>query len=198
MKKQEMWKKWWFWVVVVLIFSLLSFIGTDETDNKKENTNSNNNQNNAEIVNPEEKENEYAEDNIVNEFIKQFKTTSNYELTDIEKGNIRTKYFAHINGQSCELLNATGTTANYFQITIYGGNNDGDIDKIIKVYEEVIKTLDPTISKTQIDSTMSEHRKNPATSYNISDSITVKLYPIVELSWGKSDCRIEITTTLYN
>lgn len=193
---KKIWEKWWFWVIVILLIIVFLFAGTN-TENE------NTNQTNKEIknvnagINEEIKENEYAEDDLVNKFIKDFKTTSSYELSDIKKGNIRTKYFAYINGQYCEFLNATESLDNCFKITIYGGNENEDVDKIINVYKEVIKTLDSTISETHINDKMMEHIKNPSSSYNINDNITVKLYPIVELSYGKSDCRIEITT-IYN
>ena len=199
-KSKKIWQQWWFWGAIVLLFIIVPSDKSDktneklnDTNNKKEETETSN-----DIVNEEIRSNEYADDDVINKFISDFKSTSNYELTDIKKGNIRTKYFAYINGQYCEFLNAIESQANYFQIIIYGGNKTEDIDKIVSVYKEVIKTLDSTISETHINNTMEEHIKNPANSYNINDNITVKFFPIVELSWGKSECRIEITTTIYN
>lgn len=192
------WKKWWLWAIVILLIIIILY---NITNIEEDNINQNNNEKNINASTNEEievQENEYAEDDIVNSFIKDFKSTSSYELTDIEKGNIRTKYFANINGQYCEFLNSTKNLANCFAITIYGGNKNEDINKIVNVYKEVIKTLDSTISETDIDNLMMKHIKNPSSSFNITEDITVKLYPIVDLSYGKSDCRIEITTTIYN
>ena len=58
--------------------------------------------------------------------------------------------------------------ANYFEIIINGGNQKDDIDKTVP------------------------------TTFSISDKIIVKFYPSVSLSKESSDCRIEITTTIYN
>lgn len=149
------------------------------------------------LYNNEKTENKYVEDNVINKFFENFKATSNYELTNITKGNIKTKYFAYINGQYCEFRNYTNSSSNNFEI-IYGGNESIDVEKIVAVYNDVIKTLDSTISDTDISNMIMEHIKNSSNSFNINNNITVKYYPIVELSYGKSNCRIEITTTVYN
>ena len=115
-------------------------------------------------------------------------------------GNINTKYFVNINGQYCELLNATDNEANYFEIIINGGNEKDDVDKISNVYKEVIKSLDSTITETQINDTIVEYinSNTKLTTFSINDKINVTYYPCIEMSYGNSDCRIEITTTVYN
>ena len=167
--KKKVWKKWWFWLMIIIILILAFFY---ETEGQKEGTNNSNNIKNTNIsnstINQEQKDKKYAEDTIINNFIKNFKTVSNYNLNDIRKGNIRTKYFVNINGQYCQLLNAIDSEANYFEIIINGGNQKDDIDKTVP------------------------------TTFSISDKIIVKFYPSVSLSKESSDCRIEITTTIYN
>ena len=175
-----------------------------ETEGQKEGTNNSNNIKNTNIsnstINQEQKDKKYADDTIINNFIKNFKTVSNYNLNDIRKGNIRTKYFVNINGQYCQLLNAIDSEANYFEIIINGGNQKDDIDKTVVVYKEVIKSLDSTITDTKINDTISTYINNKTvpTTFSISDKIIVKFYPSVSLSKESSDCRIEITTTIYN
>lgn len=144
--------------------------------------------------------NEYAEDDIVNTFIKDFKAASSYELTNIKKGNIKTKYFVHINNQYCELINATDNQANYFSITINGGNQDNDVDKIINIYREVIKSLDSSITDDMLNETISTYMtsSNEKKEFSINDKISVTFFPIKKLSYGNTDCRIEIITTKYN
>lgn len=143
--------------------------------------------------------NKYAEDDIVNQFVTDFKTTSNYELTNIKKGNIKTKYFVYINNQYCELLNATNQ-ANYFSIIIHGGNHTDDVDKIVNVYKDIIKTLDKSITENQINETISTYIKSDTNTraFTIGEKISVSFYPIKSLSYGDTNCRIEITTTKYN
>ena len=199
---EKIWKKWCFWVVIIVILIIVSFGGMEIQNEEKNNSNDNlenSNDLNA-VINQEDIINEYVDDTVVNNFIKNFKAISNYELTDIRKGNIRTKYFVNINGQYCQLLNAINEEANCFEIIIDGGNQENDVDKIVNVYKEVIKSLDSTITETQINDTIYKYitAKTTSTTFNINDKITVHFYPSVSLSYGNTDCRIEIITTIYN
>ena len=199
---EKIWKKWCFWVVIIVILIIVSFGGMEIQNEEKNNSNDNlenSNDLNA-VINQEDIINEYVDDTVVNNFIKNFKAISNYELTDIRKGNIRTKYFVNINGQYCQLLNAINEEANCFEIIIDGGNQENDVDKIVNVYKEVIKSLDSTITETQINDTIYKYitAKTTSTTFNINDKITVLFYPSVSLSYGNTDCRIEIITTIYN
>lgn len=63
----------------------------------------------------------YAEDTVVNRFITEFNQNSAYEITDISKGNIRTKYFGYANGRYLEMINANDAAAEAFSLTINGG-----------------------------------------------------------------------------
>lgn len=200
MKKQNKMiiKKWWFWLIIIVILFIALF---NKTELKNEEINNNLEIENVSNTNIEqEKNNEYAEDIVINNFIKNFKSVSSYQLTDIKMGNINTKYFVNINGQYCELLNATDNEANYFEIIINGGNEKDDVDKISNVYKEVIKSLDSTITEAQINDTIVEYinSNTKLTTFSINDKINVTYYPCIEMSYGNSDCRIEITTTVYN
>ena len=199
---KKIWKKWWFWTIIIVILIIVSFFGIELQNEEKNNSNDNlKNPNDLNIViNQEDINNEYVDDTVVNNFIKNFKAVSNYELTDIQKGNIRTKYFVNINGQYCQLLNAINAETNYFEIIINGENQENDIDKIVNVYKEVIKSLDSTITAAQINDTISKYitAKTTSTTFNINDKITVNFYPSVSLSYGNTDCSIEIITTIYN
>lgn len=200
-KEDKIWNKWWFWGVIILLLIIMGFTGTDVENEEINNSNKLEELNvPSTVVEQEEQEEKYADDIVINNFIRDFKTISNYELTNIQKGNIRTKYSVDINGQYCQLLNATDNQANYFEIIINGGNKKDDVNKIVNIYKEVVKALDSTIEESQINDTISTHinSKSTLTTFNINDKITVKYYPSVSLSYGNSDCRIEITTTIYN
>ena len=198
---KKVWKKWWFWLIIIVILIIVSSYGTEIQNKGKNNYNNMENSNISNtVINQEENDNEYADDIVINKFIKNFKKVSSYELTNIQKGNIRTKYFVNINGQYCQLLNNIGNETNDFEITINGGNKEGDVDKIANVYKEVIKSLDSNITEAQINDTISTYisSKTESTTFSINDKIAVKFYPSVSLSFGNSDCRIEIATTIYN
>lgn len=184
-------------IIIATMWILFLVIAYTNPSEKTQNTelNNKNSQNQIETINEEK----LADDLVVNEFIKSFKNNSTMELTDIEKGNISTKYFVHINGKYTELLNATNQSANYFHIVINGnGNTKEEIENITKVYKEIVKVLDSTISDEKINETIEEHIKpeEATRDFEINENISVKYYPLSGV--GGHDCRIEIDTKKYN
>lgn len=142
----------------------------------------------------------YAEDTVVNHFITEFNNNSGYDFIDIRKGNIKTKYFAYANDCYVEILNANGAYAECFSVSISGGKEASDRDRMFAVFKQVVKTLDNSITDAQINSAI-EYLKSQqymVSDYKISNSVTVETYmPIVELSYGKSDCRIDVISSNY-
>lgn len=143
--------------------------------------------------------NAYAEDTVVNRFISEFNDKSKYEITDIRKGNIRTKYFGYANGRYLEMINANGAGANAFCLTINGGKEISDKQTMYEVFKEAVKILDPTVTDAMIDSALAEFddRDVLIEGYSIGDTITVTYVPTKELSYGKNDCRIDISALNY-
>lgn len=141
----------------------------------------------------------YAEDKVVNKFITEFNSNSSFEITDISKGNIRTKYFGYANGRYLEMINANDAAAEAFCVTINGGQEENDKQLMYETFKEVIKTLDPSITDDTIDSTLTEfdERDVMIEGYAISDSITVTYVPTKEQSYGKNSCRIDISASNY-
>lgn len=143
-------------------------------------------------------ENEYAEDNIVNKFIVEYNSLSTNDINNIEKGNIRTKYFGYSNECYLELLNANNSNSKSFNITINGTNEEPSIDKIFVVYKEAIKVLEPTLNVQQINESISTLKSSQyLKEIKLGDNIKIAYYPITELSWGKTKCRIEISSSNY-
>ena len=95
--------------------------------------------------------NKYAEDDVVNNFITLYNGSSLNIMTDIEKGNIRTKYYGKVLGHSVEMINANSATAGYFSISIYGSNDETDIDNIISIYKDMVKITDNSISSEKVE-----------------------------------------------
>ena len=166
-----------------------------------ESTLDNDSQNND--VNKDEKPSQptYAEDSVVNCFIAEFNNNAGYDFSDIRKGNIKTKYYAYANNCYVEILNANDAYAKFFSVSINGGKETSDRDRMFAVFKQVVKTLDSSITDAQINSAI-EYLKSQqymVSDYKISNSVTVETYkPIVELSYGKSDCRIDVTSSNYN
>lgn len=141
----------------------------------------------------------YAEDNIVNRFITEFNQNTAYEITDISKGNIRTKYFGYANGRYLEMINATGAGAEAFCLTINGGQEATDKQTMYEVFREAVKILDPSITDEMIDTALAEFDNKDVLieGYVLGDSITVTYVPTKELSYGKNLCRIDISASNY-
>lgn len=141
----------------------------------------------------------YAEDNVVNRFITEFNQNSAYEITDISKGNIRTKYFGYANGRYLEMINANGAAAEAFSLTINGGQETADKQTMYEVFREAVKVLDPAITDEMIDTALAEfdNRDVLIEGYTIGDGITITYVPIKELSYGKTSCRIDILASNY-
>lgn len=136
----------------------------------------------------------YASD-VINHFINEFNKYSDFEMSDINKGNIRTKFFAYANDCYIEMINANDVAAECFSISINGGKETADRRKMLEVTADVIKVLDPAIDDNKIAQTITylEGEQYMVNDYKITEDVLVETYvPIVELSYGKSDCRIDI------
>ena len=141
----------------------------------------------------------YAEDEVVNRFIAEFNKNAAYEITDISKGNIRTKYFGYANGRYLEMINANDAGAEAFCLTINGGQEASDKQAMYEVFREAVKILDPSVTDEMIDTALAEfdHKDVLIEGYVLGDSITVTYVPIKELSYGKNSCRIDISAADY-
>jgi len=149
---------------------------------------------------PEEPEVVYAEDSVVNRFISEFNEKTKYEMTDISKGNIRTKFFAYANDCYIGIINANDAAAECFSVSINGGKETSERDKMFEVFAETIKVLDPSITAEKITEVVNylKAEQYMVNDYVISDKVIVETYvPIFELSYGKSDCRIDVISGNY-
>lgn len=222
--KKPIHKKWWFWVIiaVIAIGIIGGSTGDDETptdndtgssitqssDDTNNGTTDNNSTEDKDIVTSTEAssdsssnvENTYASDDVVNRFINEFNKYSDFEMSDITKGNIRTKFFAYANDCYIEMINANDAAAECFSISINGGKESADRTKMLEVAADVIKVLDSSITDDKIAQTIMylEGEQYMVNDYKITEDVLVETYvPIVELSYGKSDCRIDIISYDY-
>ena len=154
------------------------------------------------IIEPEEDEvNKYAEDDSIDQFITDYNAISQYQMTDIEKGNIRTKYFGHTNDCYIEMINATGELVEAFCVTINGGNNEEITEKMFEVFPEFIHTLDSSVTDEQIQQAITDFKDGNVLSegYKLGDSITITYVPLrfrEDGSWLSSS-RIDINSSTY-
>ena len=93
------------------------------------------------------------------------------------------------------MINANDAAAECFSISINGGKEPADRRKMLEVATDVIKVLDLSIDDNKIAQTITylEGEQYMVSDYKITEDVFVETYvPIVELSYGKSDCRIDI------
>ena len=141
------------------------------------------------------KENEFVKDDVVNKFIKDYNGISPYPISNISQGNIKTKFFGYSNNCYLEMINSTSS----FNLSINGGNDSKDIDKILEVYKYSIKVFDETISDDQINKSIDDFKnsKYMIEDYSLTENITILYKPVIEVSYGKTDCRIDIQVVDY-
>lgn len=176
-------------VCLLVIVALFTITGCSETNNKKESEN-------QPVSNPteEEQKNKYVDDEIVNKFITLYNSSSHNLMEQIEQGNIRTKYYGHILGHRIEMINANSAAAGYFSISIYGSNDEKDVDNIIAIYKDIVKIVDDNITDEKIEES-AKKMKNSSTmieEYEVTENIKITYVPVVQLSNRKTDCRIDI------
>lgn len=137
--------------------------------------------------------NRYADDDAINNFIIEFNDVSPYEIKDISKGNIRTKYFGYVNGRRLEMINAP----EMFVLKINGGQEQADKESMYDVFRVAIKILDESITDEMIDLSLAEfdEREVLIEDYQLGDKTIITYVPLKELSYGNTTCRIDIRVT---
>ena len=138
---------------------------------------------------------EYAKDELINKFIKEYNAIAKYQMQDISKGNIRTKYHCKVNGCWIEMINATEAAAEAFTISIDSGNSEGAGEKAFAVFSDMAKVFDPELTDEKINEVISEHKKGE--SLYFSDKFSASYSESVEMSWGKTDFEITIVSKNY-
>lgn len=118
-----------------------TIVSESETINDDATTNIVESQTDSEVV--EQTETNYADDEIVNKFISEFQEIAGYEMTDISKGNIRTKYFAYANNCYLEMINATDAGAEEFCISYSFGSLSEE--EIYSVFTDCFSCRHPLI-----------------------------------------------------
>lgn len=137
----------------------------------------------------------YADDEVVNKFISAFNAHSQYRFSDISNGNIRTKYFGTVNECYIEMINATESTAGSFCVKINGGQKDSDQERMLEVFKDVVYVLDPSVSDDKIQEAIDYFCAKGVLveEYTLGENIVITYVPIVEVSYGKTSCRVDIS-----
>ncbi|EKZ0110448.1 hypothetical protein IGK80_002325 [Enterococcus sp. DIV0609] len=138
----------------------------------------------------------YAEDKVVNKFISEFNEKSPFKITNISKGNIRTKYHGNANGCYVEMLNANDNYAKIFSLSINNNTDANDNQAMFELFKIAVQVLDSSISDNTIDETLTYFKdKNILIeNYKLGNTLSIDYIPIKEnLSHG----RIDISASSY-
>ena len=184
--------------IILILLCILTLVACDSSkinEESKDEKNIEENTNNKNLSNDKNKDEKlnYAEDEVVNNFIANYNSFSNSPIDNIEKGNIRTKYFGETFGYFLEMINSSDT--NKISVTINKTNENANIgiEGMKEVFHDVIKT----IIGDAIDNDINSYFDNLVSNeYMVTEEAFNKLeiifLPDKELSKGQSRGHIEI------
>lgn len=143
--------------------------------------------------NETETETIYAYDKAVNNFIIEYNKISKSPLESIEKGNIRTKYFASSYGYWLEILHVNDIGKVNVSINVTNDTVKEGVIGMREVFHDIVKVIDSQLSDDEIYTYFDNLVKN---KYMITDEIfsdmKITYIPDKELSGGNSRGRIDV------
>ncbi|MEQ8122480.1 hypothetical protein [Enterococcus faecalis] len=116
----------------------------------------------------------YAEDKVVNKFISEFNEKSPFKITNISKGNIRTKYYGNTNGCYLEMLNANDKT---FSVSITGNTDVNNNEPLFEIFKIVVQTLAPSIQSKVIEDAILSFNNESVWNKKLGTTISVDYIP---------------------
>lgn len=171
-------------LIAICIFTLVSckFSKVNEDQNVKKGIN---NEKINSTKNTSEDKPKYAEDEVVNNFIKNYNSLSNSPIINIEKGNIRTKYFGETYGYLIEMLNANDTNKIVLTINKTEKNENIGMEGMKEVFNDAIKVIIPDISEEDINNYFDNLINNEyMVTEEVFNQIEILFVPDKELSYG--------------
>ncbi|MEB5925402.1 hypothetical protein MXE74_02310 [Enterococcus faecalis] len=116
----------------------------------------------------------YAEDKVVNKFISEFNEKSPFKITNISKGNIRTKYYGNANGCYLEMLNANDKT---FSVSITGNTDVNNNEPLFEIFKIVVQTLAPSIQSKVIEDAILSFNNESVWDKKLGTTVSVDYIP---------------------
>ena len=141
----------------------------------------------------EQSSEELVKDGVVNNFIRTYNLHSTSPLSDIQKGNIRTKYYAFSYGYYLELLHSDATDKIFVSISETNENADIGVSGMRDVFHDIVMTIEPELS----DEEVYNYFDNLVTGEYLKEndtfsSMLITYVPDKDLSSGHSRGRIDI------
>jgi len=116
----------------------------------------------------------YAEDKVVNKFISEFNEKSPFKITNISKGNIRTKYYGNANGCYLEMLNANDKT---FSVSITGNTDVNNNEPLFEIFKIAVQTLAPSIQSKVIEDAVLSFNNESVWDKKLGTTVSVDYIP---------------------
>lgn len=139
----------------------------------------------------------YTDDDIVNKFITDFNLTSPFEIKDVSKGNLGNTYNTTVNDCYVEMISTNNASENSFYVSILGGQEEADKEKMFDVFSQTLKVLDPEISDDLVEKTVGylSNEQSLVSDYKINEKLTVETYhTATDTQYGKSSCFIDVVS----
>lgn len=95
-------------------------------------------------------EHAFAKDPVVDEFVVAYNAIAAHPFTELEAGNIRTKYFGASGGYWFEMLNANDTENILVKINTTSETLEADDSAMAIVFHDAVKAIDPSLSDEEI------------------------------------------------
>lgn len=95
-------------------------------------------------------EHAFAKDPVVDEFVVAYNAIAAHPFTELEVGNIRTKYFGASGGYEFEMLNANDTENILVTINTTPETLKADASAMATVFHDAVKAIDPSLSDEEI------------------------------------------------
>lgn len=134
-----------------------------------------------------------ADDEIVNSFITSYNAISGSPITEVEDGNIRTKFYGSSYGYYLELSHANDTGKIYVSISQTDETAPAGVAGMRRVFRDMARAVDPSLTDDEIYSCFDGLLSGGVIAENQPlGSILVRFVPDVELSNGTSRGHIEL------
>lgn len=144
----------------------------------------NNNKNNS-VKSLDKQKEQIVKNKIINEFIIKYNSLSESPITDIEKGNIRTKYFGRSYNYYLEMLDIKDTKTAEMEITIFETyeNSELGVEGMKNVFHDIMKSCIKDSSDEEINNYFDELISN---QYNVN-----KTYKNVDIDFSRGTAQSE-------
>lgn len=128
----------------------------------------------------EVKSNMPSKDEIIDRFVAAYNARYSDKITDIRRGNIRTKYSGTIKGYSIDMINANNAAAESFNVTINNKHEEPCSDDIYEIYGNILRIIDSALTDTQIYDSISTLKNTQQLSQFQLNDISVDYAPMID------------------